>query len=159
MLKRKKTHRGPLAQMKINGIEIEDAAKPLRLHIRDSDTKLGKKHSPEGCAAAISACRETGVIEARVYRTRTYLLRQDAKGKKKWERYNTPAALRGEIIAFDRGGTFQADDYTLGVVQDSEKLGAKRNRPSSPTGNRSGYNSPHILRGVRPLAPRGPSKV
>jgi hypothetical protein len=146
-------------QMKIGGIEVEDANKPIRLHIRDADTKLGKKHSPEGCAAALSACREPGVLEARVYRTRTYLLRKDAKGKKKWERYNTPNALRGEIIAFDRGGTFQADDYTLGRVQESERLGARRHNSPRPTGNRSGKNTPHIIKGIRPFAPKGPSKV
>lgn len=142
-----------MSGMTIDGIEVEDATKPLILHIREADCKSGKK-DPSGCAAAKAACRIDGVIEARVYRTRTYLLMQ-SKGKKVWKRHNTPNSIRNELIAFDRGGSFEPDDYTLGIVGVSERLGATAGRLPVKGGKRSGRNAPHVVKGIRPLGPKG----
>jgi hypothetical protein len=142
--------------MKIDGIEVVDADRPLVLHIRTPDAKTGKPKDPENCAAAKAACRIPGVILAKVYRTRTYLLQGtpgDKTGKsRRWRRYLTPDSLRGEIIALDRGGSFEPDDYELPAPPKSMRLGAKL---AQPTGRRTGKKKrvPHIVRGIRPHGP------
>ena len=140
--------------MKIQGIEVVDADKPVVLHIRDADTKTGKK-DPEKCAAAKAACRIPGVVEARVYRTRTFLLMQNKQGKKQWKRYQTPDSIRNEVIAFDRGGSFEPDDYVMKPVAERDRLGAtyKRYKPGKRKGKRP---TPHVVKGIRPLGPHGP---
>lgn len=142
--------------MKIDGIEVRDATRPVVLHIRDADARSGKK-DPGNCAAAKAACRIEGVIEARIYRTRSYLLMQDSRTEKKfWKRFNTPGAIRNELIAFDRGGTFQPDDYQLGVITPNERIGSERTR-GAPTGpKKSKRPTPHIVKGIRAPAPKGP---
>lgn len=146
-------YRKKFSQMSIDGIIVEDGKKPLVLNIKEADCKTGKR-DPAGCAAAKAACRVDGVLEARVYRTRTYLLTQK-NGKKSWQRYITPDAIRNELIAFDRGGTFEPDDYTLAVVSESQRLGVNRGKPPAKTGKRSGINSPHVVKGIRPVGPKG----
>ena len=95
----------------LDGIEVRDGTGEIIIHItkRDAVTGRGK---PDDCAAAKACCRLDGVIEARVYRTRTFLLRKSGN-KKFWERYRTPDAIRNELIAFDRGGRFEPDDYRM----------------------------------------------
>jgi hypothetical protein len=61
-------------------------------------------------AAAKAACRINGVGEARVYRSRTFLLLERASGKPIWMRFHVPIRLRAEIVSFDRGGSFEPGD-------------------------------------------------
>jgi len=142
--------------MKINGIDVQDADKPLVLNIREADAKTGKK-DPAKCAAAKAACRLTGVIEARVFRTRTYLLCADArrKGGKVWIRYMTPGPLRGEIIAFDRGGTFQPDDYMLLAPCNTQVLGSYGSGSDKRPKRGKRMKPYHVLKGIREEGPRG----
>ena len=142
--------------MKIDGIEVHDADKPLLLHIRNTDTKTGKKN-PSDCAAAKAAKRERGVLEARVFRSRTYLLKErtspGGKTKKVWERYITPDALKGEIIAFDRGGEFEPDDYELQAPTKSQRLGAFVDGGSRGKTKKK-FRPPHTVKNIRPLGPK-----
>ena len=142
--------------MKLDGFQVVDALKPIMLHITKADAQSGTK-DPANCAAAKAACRLTGVIEARVYRTRTYILLKDARGKKYWRRYLTPGSVAGEIIAFDRGGTFEPGDYTLPVASKTTKLGGdpRGSRPASAWKNKAKRPSPRIIPGIREYGPRG----
>jgi hypothetical protein len=136
--------------MRINGIPVQDADEPLVLHIRTPDTKTGAK-DPEKCAAAKAACRIPGVILAKVYRTRTYLLKGSGKARF-YTRYLTPDSLRSEIVAFDRGGTFAPGDYELPAPPKSMKIGAKgRGAPTGP--HRKLHRPPHVVTGIRPRGP------
>jgi hypothetical protein len=141
--------------MKLEGIEVEDANTDLLLNIRDTDTKTGQR-DPANCAAAKASCRIRGVEEARVFRARVYLKFTKASGKKVWRRYLTPDALRGEIIAMDRGGQFEPDDYLLKAPMKSTRLGAYK-----PTGPRSGRRPSrrkppaHVVKNIRPYGPSG----
>jgi hypothetical protein len=131
---------------------VYDSNDPLVLHIKKTDCVGGQK-DPQRCAAAKAACREPGVIEARVYRTRTFLLFQNGRGKKFWKRFQTPQSLRGEMIAFDRGGSFQPDDYKLGVITPSQKLGTVRVNHKSGRPPHKKKITPHIVQGIRPPSP------
>lgn len=140
--------------MKINGIEVFDAVRPVVLHIRRHDTVKGLPRSPEGCAAALSACRLPGVIEARVYRARTYLLRQDANGRKHWSRHITPGSIRSEIISIDRGGRFEPGDYRIMPPAKSMKLGSIK--PTGPKKKNTGAKRVKMLvKGIRRHGPHG----
>ena len=137
--------------MKIDGIEVRDADAPLLLHIRTPDCKTGKK-DPQNCAAAKAAMREPGVILARIYRTRSYLLKGRGKARY-WERFLTPDSLRGEIIAFDRGGEFDPGDYELPRPPKSMKLGVRHYDGINRKRTGKKKKPPHVVRGIRPHGP------
>lgn len=131
---------GKLRNMKINGLPVTDASKPLTIKITAGDCKKGATKEPNSCAAAQAALRQTTASEARVHISRTYL-----KFGKKWVRYQTPAALRQEIVSFDKGTGFSPGEYLLRAIppselaqrggrqggQDKPRKGPKRHRAKS----------------------------
>jgi hypothetical protein len=130
--------------MRINGEKVVDATKPLKLTITDRDVSLGNTKDPGACAAARACMRETHATAARVHVGRTYL-----KIGEKWVRFNTGAALRSEIVAFDRGGKFEPGEYKLSPPQPSHRASGKRQgtTPTRRTGKKRA--KPHIMTGVR----------
>ena len=137
--------------MTIDGIEVRDALESLVLHIRTPDCKTGKK-DPQNCAAAKAAMREPGVILAKIYRTRSYLLKGTGKGRY-WERFLTPDSLRGEIIAFDRGGEFDPGDYELPRPPNSMRIGVRHFQGRTGKRATGKKRKPHVVRGIRPHGP------
>ncbi len=89
--------------MKINDIDVIDATKKLTIRITEEDVKKGGLKNAKACAAARAIKRIGHFKNARVHISRTYV--QNKAGD--WVRYTTPAALRREIVAFDRGGSFE----------------------------------------------------
>lgn len=94
----------------INGMKIRDARSSIRVEIKLDDVKKNGVKQPSRCAAAKALCRAPGISEARVHISKTYVR---PKGEKHWVRYDTPAQLRTEIIAFDRGGRFHPGEFEL----------------------------------------------
>ncbi len=95
--------------MEIAGKKVVDAKKSAKIHITPHDAKVGDNKNPSGCAAALAAKRDIeGCLSARVHIGRVYI-----EEPKRWVRYFTPDALRTEIIAFDRGGSFAPGEYEL----------------------------------------------
>ena len=140
--------------MKIDGLPVYDATAPLLLHITRADATSGQK-DPGKCAAAKAAKRTPGVIEARIYRTRSFLLVQNKAGEKSWRRYNTPNSIRNEIISFDRGARFEPDDYVLTEPRGVARLGKAHKRNSHGRPPHKVKHTPHIVKGIRELGPRG----
>lgn len=135
----------------IGGKPIINATRKVKVHIEPKDIKGGKNKDPGACAAARALLREIpNCVAARVHLGRTYLL----NNKGNWLRYKTPEALRGEIIAFDRGGSFQPGEYELRPVAPSE-MSPKKKTPPSPGRDGPGNDpnkSPrklHVTAGVR----------
>jgi hypothetical protein len=140
------------SRMKIDGIPVRDADRVIILHISEQDAR-GRSKDPRNCAAAKAACRVDGVKEARVYRSRTFLLIERANGMPCWVRLHTPERLQKEIVAFDRGGKFEPGDYVLRPMPPAGRLGAdQRIRPSKQNGG-SKKRRPHRLGGIREVAP------
>lgn len=107
--------------MEINGMRVVDATRSVTLHISQDDTKKGNTKDPGACAAARSCLREVKDCEAaRIHLGRAYL-----KVGKKWLRFKTSEALRSEIVAFDRGGTFEPGEYILRPMPPSGGLTKK----------------------------------
>lgn len=97
--------------MEINGKRVVDATKPISIHITKRDTTDGDNKNPSACAAARAVKRDIPeCVSARVHIGRVYV-----ETPKQWIRYETPDALRTEIVAFDRGGQFQPGNYKLSV--------------------------------------------
>lgn len=107
-------------RMKLSGAAVADAEAPLPLKITKADVRQGALKNATSCAAARALCN-AGFTEARVHVARTYV--KTKKGN--WLRYSTPPALRAEIIAFDRGGTFEPGEYQLSPLQPSERVEAR----------------------------------
>jgi len=113
--------------MEINGIQVLDATKPMKITITDRDITRGDTKDPAACAAALACKRDLNATEARVHIGRTYV-----KINNKWTRFNTPKSMRGEIIAFDRGGTFMPGEYTLLPPHHSNKRTVPRAKKPKP---------------------------
>jgi hypothetical protein len=100
-----------LMTKKLNGVEVANASRSLRIDITSNDVKKGKPLNPHECAAAQCILRSTNAKDVAVHRGVCYLLIN-----KKWVRYKTPSSLRLETIIFDRGGTFMPGEYDLAPV-------------------------------------------
>lgn len=136
---------------KLDGLPVVDAIKRLTLHISDQDCKVGRTRRPESCAAALACLREVpGCTEARAHIARTYV-KVGAGSKAHWVRYKTPGSLRGEILAFDRGGRFMPGEYELSPLPKSDRAtGKAHSKPTLKRGRKGKHRSkPHTIHGVR----------
>lgn len=128
----------------IDGLPVLDAKRAIKLTVSSADIRKGDPKRPEDCAFARACRRELHVKEARIHLGRIYLRTNDHN----WTRYQTPRALRSEIIAFDRGGQFEPGEFTLAPVCPSEKLGTSR--ASGPRKKKGKARSaPHLVTNVR----------
>lgn len=128
----------------IDGLPVTDAKAPIVLHVTRNDIKGANNMKPNDCAIARAARRELHVIEARIHLSRTYLRTNNGN----WTRYVTPAAARAEIIAFDRGGSFEPIALTFQPIWPTEKAGTKRKSgPRKTTGKPRA--TPHVVKNVR----------
>lgn len=130
--------------MQINGLPVVDAKKRITITISEQDVAKGKSKDPASCAAARACKREVPkCTQARVHISRTYL-----KIKGRWMRYHTPVSLRSEIVAFDRGASFDPGTFVLAPLQPSKKATGRRQGSSKP--KRKGPKRPyHHTVGVR----------
>lgn len=129
--------------LQINGLPVIDAKRPLTLTVRKSDIARAAESTqePARCAVARACYRELHVLEARIHLARCYLRTNDHN----WVRYQTPNAMRAEIVAFDRGGEFMPGEFTLSPLPAS----AKKRRGATETKTGKKRRSPTILRNVR----------
>lgn len=135
--------------------DIHDAKRDLAIHVSLVDVqeallKRGKR-DPDACAAATALCRHTpGVDYARVSRSFTIVKRNG-----RLERYRTPAALRDQILLFDRAGIFEPGEYVLRAIPPSStrEYMSEHNRTSnarrSITARRTTKHAKHAIPGVR----------
>lgn len=146
--------------MEINGKKVVDATKRAKIHITQRDATDGANKNPSSCAAARAAKRDIPeCISARVHIGRVYI-----ETPKKWIRFQTPKSLRTEIIAFDRGGSFQPGDYELTPPSPAQTEEAKRKYSRGETNRNKLGNIPtksprktliakvkrHEVTGIRP---------
>lgn len=139
--------------MRIGGIKVVDATRPLPVRVTKLDCTKGDNKNPGSCAAARALLREPGCVEARVHLGRTYI--KVTKGREqKWLRYNTPESIRGEIIAFDRGAQFTPGEYILRPMSPASRLGAStgskaKHRTPAERAKAPKRRPPHVVQGVR----------
>jgi hypothetical protein len=131
----------------IDGLPVIDAKRPLTLHITGRDISLANPKQPHACAAARACLRELGAKEARIHLGRIYIRTNNGN----WQRYQTPGALRDEIIAFDRGGRFEPITVELHPVYPGHALGTPR-RGGVATGKGKRRRPYHLVKNVRDRA-------
>jgi hypothetical protein len=112
---------GTGTNMRINGKPVIDAKKPLILDVTADDIKHSNPLDPAGCAAAVAVMRQEGVSKALVHLSKVYIERP-----KNYERYEAPRALRTEVIAYDRGGSFEPDKFKLNAISPSQTKEARK---------------------------------
>lgn len=127
----------------IDDLPVVDAKRPLRLTVSKNDCVRGDPKDPSQCALARAAKRELHVLEARVHLSRIYL----RTNQHNWVRYVTPSRVRQEIVAFDRGGTFEPLTFDLKPAAAGERLGTPR-RGGKATGTKP-KRSYHVTKNVR----------
>lgn len=128
-LKKGKTHGMDRTKNILDGLPIVNATKSLKLEITTADIKHSQKKSAGFCAAAVACVRQLKAKEARVHLSRTYI-----RHNGKWIRYITPTSLQKEIIAFDRGGSFEPGHYRLMKVPPGKLI--RVGEPSGGKGNK-----------------------
>jgi hypothetical protein len=131
----------------IDGLPVINAKKPIQMTITKADCKNGNPKHPDTCAAARCLMRELHASEVRVHLSRVYVKTTPDK----WVRFMTTKPLRTEIIAFDRGGTFEPGTYHLSAVRKSVRSRAAR-KPVRKPGSRpqNGTRSKrHVVTDVR----------
>lgn len=145
----------PLRKKRI--VPILDAKRAMTLHITAGDISRSDKKDPTHCAAALACKRMKGVKEARVHLTRVYVRQNDGNVL----RYTTPARLKGEIIAFDRGGQFEPGDYTLNPPAPSQRVTGKRQGAKRLPRSRKGKATRKYYQftNVRQSAPKGHQEI
>jgi hypothetical protein len=110
--------------MKLNGKPVVDGRKGFDFEVLKGDVAKAKTKNPGECAAAKAILRENPDIKSvRVHLSRIYIERA-----KNWERYETPNAVKTEIVSFDRGGGFQVDTYRALPMRQSQSSEAARER-------------------------------
>lgn len=135
--------------MKIDGLRVVDAKKPVVIVVNTRDTAKGSLKDPYRCPAALSCMRELEANDARIHAGVSYV-----RYNGKWTRYATSRALRQEIVSFDRGGKFMPGEYVLLKPHAHIQIGNKRHRPN---GKATGTRKRRTLRGgytqgIRPIA-------
>jgi hypothetical protein len=107
----------------ISGLPIVDAKRPITLHITKADIARAADsiQEPARCAAARACYRELGAKEVRIHMYRAYVRTNDHN----WVRYYVDGRLRHEIIAFDRGGSFEPGEYKLSKMPPSMQVTGK----------------------------------
>jgi hypothetical protein len=130
----------------LEGLPVVDAKAGLLIQIKKCDILGSTKADPNNCAAARALRREYG-SEARVYLTRTYV-----KTGKVWGRFITPASIAREIVAFDRGASFEPGEYVLNPPPKTLRLDYKK-KPTGPKKDKNGKsNKPrHVTASVRQM--------
>lgn len=113
-----------MPKKKIDGSKIVNAKTKLTIKITPSDINNSSRKSPEDCAMAVAVKRICHAKDVRVHLSRTFV-----KQGKEWVRYRTPINVSKEIVAFDRGGTFEPGEYELIPLTKNQ---AERHKPRGP---------------------------
>jgi hypothetical protein len=138
-----------------DGTAVIDAKRPLRIRVIKEDLASARRKDPGNCAIAQAVKRCAGVEAVRVHTSRVYVRRHKTAP---WERYETPNSIRVELVAFDRGASFQEDEYVLPPPSKSHRIGMRetwkrRKKREAYTGKKR--KTPHIFHGIRHHAPSG----
>lgn len=141
--------------MEINGKPVVDATEHMMIDISPDDCLRGKTKDPGSCAAARAIMRDYDVKAARVHVGLTYVEEED-----RWLRYRTSAALRTELVAFDRGGPFEPGTYMLSPPPKSATLEFQRthNKGASKRRNGKGKTPKRTRHETTNVRPRGANK-
>jgi hypothetical protein len=100
--------------MRINGYPVVDARRPLKgVEVTPVDTRRGRSNDPRKCPSSLAIKRHCDAEDVLTFDSRTYVKK---KNENDYKRYETPPAIRAELISLDRGGGFQPGTYNIPTV-------------------------------------------
>jgi len=124
---------------------IKDATKPLVIEVTPADVKTSRVKSHRGCALAVACKRKMHLDGAVISRSIGYLVKDRAA-----TRYLLPESATREVVAFDRGGTFEPGDYKLMVPHENVRLGQIARKPQGRNdGSRPRKAPRHLTANIR----------
>jgi len=114
----------------LEGKPVVDARHGLEITVTTKDIANARRNKDaSSCPVAWAIKRIYKTPQARVHLTRSYMLEPD---RDIWTRFETPAGVKAELIAWDRGGAFQPGDYHLDRPALYHRLGyQERRKPKS----------------------------
>jgi len=115
--------------LSIEGRAVVDAKKPVSIEIVPNDIAKASRKDPNDCVIARACRRSMHAHEVRIHLSRVYVRRTS---NSQWERYLLPPRAKQEIIAFDRGGSFEPISFDLYAPTPSHKLGARTGGEDGP---------------------------
>jgi len=144
----------------VDGVPVRNGRRlGLQVNITPKDIRAGVRQSPSECAGALAAVRDIPhCTKAHIHNTVMYLMIEEPGKPPVCERYKTPAGLRIEQVAYDRGGDMQPDDYILMPM--NERKPGRRQGSDAPGARDRGSNdrtpkfkrAQHLLVNVREQA-------
>lgn len=129
----------------IDGKPVLNAKHAVTLKISASDVARADRKEPALCAVARACRRQILAKEVRVHLGRVYMRMNEGN----WQRFLTPRSLRSEIIAFDRGGSFEPGTFVLSAPS-SQKKEATGKRQGSPYNHKQKRDNPNRKKRARP---------
>lgn len=117
--------------MKIKGLEVVDAKKPMSITVLAPDIKKARRKIEDECAIAVACKREHKVTDVLVHASVTYV-----RYNGKYVRFKTPEPAHIETVAFDRGGDFQEGEYIFNPPSKSDIASRGRRTGSNAAGSR-----------------------
>jgi len=126
-------------------LPIINAKRAIKLVISPKDIARADKQEPSSCVVARACKKLTHATEVRVHLSRVYIRSNEGN----WQRYMTPRSLRNEIIAFDRGGSFEPGTFVLGPPPRSRAATGKRQGTDSKVKRGRKRRKYHVITNVR----------
>jgi hypothetical protein len=130
--------------MNIKGNKVVDAKSDLVLIVLARDIAHADRKKANRCVIA-KACSRQEKMEAVIHLTRVYL----RNGEDHWKRYILPQSLRGELIAFDRGGAFIPGTYVLDAPKGGTRLGKHKSGKRGKMNASSLRKKPTYIKDIR----------
>lgn len=118
---------------------VVDAKKRVVLNITREDIAFGKRKDHRTCGVAVCVRRQENVDGVIVGVRRVYFI----KGRVA-TRFEPTESLSRELVAFDRGGTFDAGVYVLNPVRRPTGTKTRRTRTPSEASSNPGGSSPQL---------------
>lgn len=125
--------------------EVKDATRGITIEVTKGDINSSQVKSHRTCAIAVACKRKFHLDGVVISRSIAYLVKD-----KRAVRYMVTSSAAREIIAFDRGGTFEPGEYSFIKPHDSIAIGQNRKAPSSKNDIRKKRGAPrHITANIR----------
>lgn len=138
----------------IDNLPVRDAKFSTTLKIHKTDVRTGKIKNPDECVVARACRRALDAREVKVHINRVYV--RTNKEPKVWTRYVVPASMKQEIVAFDRGGKFEAGEFKLRAPSPSQTQQGQKARAAKARKNKAAELA-HAAK--RPTTEKGRAKV
>ena len=125
--------------------KIKDATRAVTIEVTKSDVRSSQTKSHRTCAIATACKRMLHLDGVVISRAIAYLIKDGVA-----TRYRVSDAAAREVIAFDRGGSFEPGEYRLVKPDHTIALGVERGTEPRPKDKRKKHDTPrHITTNIR----------